>query len=207
MSKGNLVPMVVIGIIVFISYQSNPEYWKQGKLFTQMKTTSSSTIVDTKDVANIPAQNAQPAAKPYNGNQSSGSQSDHQPSVNGARLVPDNLTVRVATSDPGYGVLRSAKKIIYFNYPKSDKAEQFYAAIKDGLAQAGLTSDILVQPNFYTPTGPRGEMEKSSFPGQDYLNKNCTKYVCILNPVKQEIIFVNRNVNSVIAKSKELRNW
>lgn len=205
--NGNLVPMIVIGIIVFISYQSNPEYWKQGKLFNDMKTTSSSTIVDTKDVANIPAQTPPPAAKPYNGNQSQESEGVAKSGIRGARVIPPDVFASVGYNDPAYGIIRSSYKVIYFNYPNAERGERIYSDIKSGLSRAGLSSDVLLVKNIYKPIGSNNAIEKSTFVGQDYLNKNCTKYICMLNPNKREIIFVNQSAGSVISKLKELRNW
>lgn len=207
--NGNLVPMIVIGIIVFISYQSNPEYWKKGKLFTDMKTTSSSTMVETKDVANIPAQTPPPpAAKPYTGNQSGSAEDNRQPSIRGARVIPKEVLVG-NQNDAMYPIRNATTKVIYYSYPKTDlsKAHQYNGEIHSAIEQAGLKSTFIVIHNFYVPVGANSEIGPGGTPGEEFLNKNCTKNVCIINPSKKEIVFVSKNTGAVAAKAKELRNW
>ena len=189
---GNIIPLIVIGIAVFFSYKANPDFWTQGKLFTDFKTNATKTV-ETNDIANIPAK--EPEAPPP----------PPQPSVQGAQFIPQDVVSKTIPNDPLYKVFRANHKIIYFAYADCPRGQAMREAIRKGLEQEGLSQDFWFECSLM-PQGQTITVEPQNV-AQKFLYDNCSNNICILNPPENEIMILPQNSASVIGRAKSLRSW
>lgn len=201
--KGSIVPVIVIGIALFAAYQSNPEAWRQGKLFTDLMKTSASTV-ETTDIANIPQQ---PVEKPYDGN-SGKTENKAQPSIRGAKPMPAEMYKDLSSNNPVYNYLVSPTKTLYFAGVKSERNTALRSAIGDGLKASGLDKNFNVIANLYDTNEDFKKLAVNN-PNfqQSYLLKNCSRHVCLINVPKREIIPLPMSSSAILARAKELKDW
>ena len=193
-----ILPLLVIGVIGFLAYRANPEYWQQGKLFEDLKNGGFQRPIEEspqEDVVKAPVveTEAEPELDPdvsYDG------------SIRGAKTIPRSVIRTVNPNDPMYGVLNSKFKFVYAVLPDTEVARDMVKEVRKNIDESELRDTYRLDVVFY-PDNDKTLCKVSV--SKEYICNVCDRRFCVINTDKGEYLPIKPSVENVLATLEKLR--
>ena len=131
--------------------------------------------------------------------------------VNAAQNIPDKVYEDTLANDKFANILSSNKKAIYYAYPVESSDDGLFLADFENLMKS--YSELQSYYNYYPDPQDSTSTIYCSKAGstyciQNYLFKNCSSNMCIINPYKKQILKIsNKNYRHAFDKIYEYKHW
>jgi len=190
----SILPLLAIGIIAFLVYRANPEYWQQGRLLDDIRK-GGVQKVEQDTVVQKPVREVEdePEIDP---------DASFEGSVKGAMTIPKNVSKSVKVNDSLYKIINSKLIFAYGVLPDEDASRALIGEINNGISEAGLRKQFATKSLTYTKENKKEICSRG--PAYEFLCKNCDKKVCLINGSKKEYIPLSPSAKTVLAKINQL---
>ena len=196
-SGPSILPLLVIGIIGFLVYKANPEYWQQGRLLDDIRKGGVQKPVD-EDVVQ------KPVRKPVDEKPEIDPDESYPGSVKGAMTIPKTALKSVKSKDRIYKIINSKLIVTYGVLPDNESSRQLIGDIGAGITDKGWKKQAFANSLLYDQAKKKETCSIS--PAYEFLCDTCDRKVCLINGRKHEIIPLNPSVTSVLAKLGQVIN-